>query len=354
MSSRIRIFDHFQKPLIELNGIPTTPRGWILNKYSRAEYSISTSDPKCKEKYFQFGNLVHIEHLPKRDWDLSVKGTLPSWTGIILPDRNWDNGALHVTVYSAEAILAFRAMPYLTVKNQPKEVFKTILNHAHDHARNIIIQPGQLDDLPITYPDDLRTNAYDHIIKMTGDCRMDWDVVGSVNEKGNLELVANLYNRKGIDTALSLNSSNVELQGPLLTEQGTPSNHVFGYSQSSTSESRIGPLEGIYQDSLNDYGSLQLNQVFIGKRDASSVLRSSQNKADNRGRPVKIIKRIALDNKKTFDYLNVGNTATVKESKVGFNKNGGFGFESKVKILTMDYNDLSNKVVLNVEVNDAT
>ena len=69
MSSRIRIFDHFQKPLIELNGIPTTPRGWILNKYSRAEYSISTSDPKCKEKYFQFGNLVHIEHLPKRDWD---------------------------------------------------------------------------------------------------------------------------------------------------------------------------------------------------------------------------------------------------------------------------------------------
>jgi len=350
MASRIRIFDHFMKPLTELNGIPSTPRGWLLNKYGRCEFSISTSDAKCKEKYFQFGNLIHIEHIPSTNWTLTKNGTLPDWTGIILPDRAWDLGVLHVTAYSAEAILAFRAMPYTTVKGTPASVFKNILDYAHTHARNIIIQPGIIDDLSINYPDDLKTNAYDHILNLISFSGMNWDVTGNVNEKGILELSANLYIRKGIDTALTLNSSNTELQGPLLLEQGTPSNHVLGYSQASTKESRFGPLEGINQSAFDDYGSLQLNQVFIGKHDMSSVQHAAQNKANQRGRPVKVIKRIALDRNKTFDNLNVGNTTTVKETKVGFNINGGFGFESQVKILSMDYNDMSNKVVLNIEV----
>lgn len=356
MSSRIRIFDHFQKPLIELNGIPTTPRGWILNKFSRCEFSVGfnhlipQSQQKFSEKNFQFGNLVFIEHLPKRNWDLTKKGKLPDWVGIILPDRGWDLGVGHVTCYSMEALLAFRAMKYKTIKGMPKDIIKMIMQVVHERANNIIIQPGQLDDNSISYPDDLRTNAYDHIIKMVSGCNMDWDITGQVNEDENLELFYNLYNRKGIDTSLILSSDNRELQGPLLLEQGTLANQVFGYSQSSTSDSRIGPLEAIYQDAYDDYGALQLNQVFISKRDSASVLQATQTKANKSGRPTKSIKRIALDVSKTFDYLNVGNTATVKETRVGFNPNGGYGFESQVKILSMDYNDMSNKVVLNLEV----
>jgi len=60
--------------------------------------------------------------------------------------------------------------------------------------------------------------------------------------------------------------------------------------------------------------------------------------------------RIALDYKDTFNYLDTSNTVIVKDTSVGFNKNGGFGFESQVKILSLDYNDLSNKVPLNIEV----
>lgn len=350
MTSRIRIFDHNCKFLAELHGVPTTPRGWLLNKYGRCEFSISTSDSKCTEKNLQYGNLVHIEHLPRTDWDLSKKGKLPDWTGMILPNRDWDLGVVHVTAYSAEVILAFRAMPHAKISGTPATVFKTILNHAHDTAKNIVIQPGQIDDLPVTFPDELRLNAYDEILDLVAFCGMDWDVQGRVDEKGNLQLFANLYNRRGIDTALNLTSSNTEMQGPLLSEQGTPTNWVFGYSDSSTSQSRIGPIEGKNQAAIDDYGPLQLNQVFINKRDGGSVERAAQNKAEISGRPRKIIKRIALDNKKTFDYLSVGNTVTVKETKAGFNKNGGFGFESRVKILSMDYNDLSNKTVLNIEV----
>lgn len=356
MSSRIRIFDHNMKPLTELSNIPTTPRGWVLNKFSRCEFSIgynhllSQASQKWSEKNFQYGNLVHIEHIPKRNWDLSFKGRLPDWTGIILPNRDWDLGVGHVTAYSAEAILSFRAMPYVSVKGTPRSVFTKILEYAQARAKNIVIQPGQLDDLPINMPDDLRTNAYDHILKLIGDAGMDWNVSGQVDENGNLQLFANLYAQKGTKTNLTLNSSNTELQGPLLSEQGTPSNQVFGYSQSSTSASRFGPLEGLNQGAFDDYGALQLNQVYIGKHDPASVQRSAQTRADERGRPVKLIKRIALDVKLTFDNLDVGNTATVKDTRVGFHPDGGYGFESQVRILSMDYNDMSNKVPLNIEV----
>ena len=348
MASRIRIFNHFAKPLAEIVA-PTTPRSWILNGYGRCEFSMSTSDPKCTETIMQFGNLVHVEHIPTRDADGNYNGKLPDWTGIIMTPRTWDYGVLHVTAYSAESILAFRAMPFVTVSGTPMTLFKRILDYAALKAKNIVIQPGTLDDVNMTIPDDLRTNAYDHIQKMIKDSGMDWNVEGRVNDNGSLDLFANLYYRKGVDTSLDLNNSNTELQSPLLTEQGTPSNHIFGYSQAQTSQSRV-MSEILNQESIDDYGDLQINQVFMGKHDKASVTNAAQSRADTRGRPVKIIKRVALDKGSTFNYLDVGNTVKVKEISVGFNPDGGFGFESTVKIISMDYNDLSNKTPLNVEV----
>ena len=65
MASRILIFNHFCKPLVEISA-PTTPRNWILNDYGRAEFSIGY-DPSLaqesqivREEILQFGNLIHI------------------------------------------------------------------------------------------------------------------------------------------------------------------------------------------------------------------------------------------------------------------------------------------------------
>jgi len=348
MGSRIRIFDHFMKPLVEIESA-TTPRAWVLNGYGRCDFSISTSDPKCIEKNFQYGNLVFIEHIPSTDASGNVNGRLPDWVGIILTPREWDYGVLHVTAYSAESILAFRSMPYMDIKGTPLSMFTQLINLSHENANNITIKLNNLDDVSFTYSDALRTNAFDHIQKLIKDCGMDWSITGSVNELGNLELLANLYNRKGIDTNMVLNNNNVELQSPLLTEQGTPSNHIFGYSQAQTASSRVST---VIKDeaSISDYGSLQMNQVYIGRTDLGSVVNATQSRIDKRSRPVKLIKRTALDKGTTFDFLDTGNRANIKETTVGFNPQGGFGFESKVKIISMDYNDLSNKVSLNVEV----
>src|SRR5512144_1026498 len=123
MASKITIFDHFLHPLDELIGIPATPRNWVLNGYGRCEFSLSTADPKCTLRNFQFGNLIHIEHIPSVDENGVTTGKLPGWTGIILPPQTWDLGVAHITAYGIEVLLKLRAMPYTTVQGTPKQVF---------------------------------------------------------------------------------------------------------------------------------------------------------------------------------------------------------------------------------------
>ena len=356
MSSRIRIFDHFCQPIngADFTNLPTTTRGWVLNGYGSCDIAIgyNPTQPQAgqvaQERYWQIGNLIHITHIPTIDVDGNTNGQIPDWTGIILLQRDWDDGILKVKAYSAEALLAFRAMPYVSVKGTPKTIMDLILRNAHATARNIIIQPGQVDDVAKTFSDNLRTNAFDHIKKLINDAQMDWSVTGSINERGTLDLFYNLYAQKGIETSLTLNNNNTELSGQRLSEQGTISNQIFGYSQAQTPGSRHAK-EILNQASIDDYGPLQLNQVFMGRQDPTSVQNAAQARADNRSRPVKMIKRNVLDYKNAFDFLDIGNIVTVKDTRVGFHPNGGYGFESKFRIISMDYNDLSNKVPLNLE-----
>src|SRR5215211_7474055 len=107
MTSKFSAFSHFCQPLAELNA-PTTPRSWVLNDVGRAEFSISTADPKCTEANLQFGNLVHSEHLPTLDANSNLNGKLPSWTGMILPNRDWNTGVLHAAAFSMEGVLTTR------------------------------------------------------------------------------------------------------------------------------------------------------------------------------------------------------------------------------------------------------
>lgn len=355
MASRIQIFDHFCKHLKDLGNIPTTPRSWILNAYGKCEFSLGfdsfkpQSQQLARQQYLQFGNFVHITHLPSTDWNLSKKGKLPDWTGIILPDQDWDTGAVHVTAYSLEALLAFRPMPYLSIEGTPKDVFTQIIQLSQSGIfNNVTIQYGVLDNLAKTFSDNLRTNAYDHIIKLIGRSGMDFDLQGSVNDDGNLEIFANLYIRKGIDTPLVLDNKNSEAQSPRLKLQGTISNYVIGYSQAVTPENRVSSVK-MDQDSINDYGPLGINQVYVGSKDLNTVENSAQNRINNRSRPAMRLTRNALDARKCFDFLNIGNSITVKDSTVGFNLNGYYGFEKSFRILGMEYNDLANKTPLVIE-----
>jgi hypothetical protein len=349
VSSILRVFDKFCKPLAFLE-VPTTTRGWVLNGYGTADFTISTADPKCTETNLQYGNLIHVEHIPSADGQGNTNGKLPDWVGIILPDRDWDDGMIHVKAYSAEAILTFRPMPFVHVSGTPANVFRTILGHANALKGNTIrIQPGYIDDLPLTFANDLRLSAYDEIQKLVSDTGMDWNVTSEIDGRGGLQLYANLYARKGQDVSLTLTNINTELTGSLLREQGTPYNYVYGYAQSPTKEGRY-MVEAIHQDALDDYGLFAINQTFTGKHDVISVQNAAQAQADGRGRPVKLTKRIVLDKGDAFSHLDTGNVIGIKDTRVGFKPGGGFGFEAQARILSLDYNDLSDKCPLNIEI----
>src|SRR3990170_2050399 len=339
MSSILRIFDHHARSLSYLEA-PTTQRSWLLNGFGKAEFSVGLQYLKDKftpkeETVMQYGNLIFVEHIPSKDAAGTANGKLPDWTGIILPDRNWPDKILNATAYSAEAILTFRPMPLTKISGTPASMFKQMLDMAHTITNDIVIQPGVIEDIPETFGDSLATSAYDHIKKLCANSGMDWDVTGQIDGRGNLQLYANLYRSKGAVTRLELTRDNVEGSGPLLTEQGTPYNVIYGYSQASTKESRYFAM-GINQASKDKIGTLARNEVFSGITDQTSVQNAAQTAADN-SPPLLKLHRVALDVGKTFDSLAAGNTVTVRDNIVGFKPGGGFGFSAGARVLSLGY-----------------
>jgi hypothetical protein len=362
MTSRITLFDPFAHSLTELSGIPTTPRSWVLNSIGRAEFSISTSDSKCTEMNFQFGNLIHIEHIPSKDADGSTLGKLPDWTGVILPPRTWDLGVLHAEAYTAEVILAFRPMPFVKIAGTPKVIFLEILKHANDFARRyggVIVQPGTIENINQTFTDDLRLSAREHIAALTKNAGMDWDVTGEIDETGNLQLYANLYAHKGrqteirtgiYNTDLTMNNRNSELASPLLTEQGNLYNVVVGYSQVPTEAQRVQGV-GVNHAALGVHGVWGISETFAGLKDVSAVRAAAQQIADRRGQAVRVISRTSLDLGSTLSRIDTGDVIAIEERNAGFAPGGGFGIPTTpARILSITYNDLSNRAPLNLEV----
>jgi hypothetical protein len=366
MTSRIYVYNHFRELETTIEDIPTTPRSWVQNGYGRCEFSVPLSDPKCQERYLQFGNFIRVEHIPTQTADegdgTGPTGKLPDWTGVILPPRTWNDGTVNVTAYSAEAILAYRAMPYVTVTGTPDLVFKEIIGHVQSRNRDLVWNLGQVDTSTLTYSDDLKTNAYDHINKLVKFSGMDWDVTGRP-EPESLALAFHVSLRNRINKSdsptrfverqreigLTLTTENTEMQEPLLTEQGTPTNQIFAYTHAFTEADRA-MQEIIYQGSYDDYGPFQINTVYVGQHDIASVADATMARLDERGRPSKLFKRVALDTGDTFSRLRIGALAVVDEPRVGFRPGGGFGFLEIVRIVSMDYNDTTNKVSMNIEV----
>lgn len=355
MTSKISLFDHFARPLTELNGAATTPRSWVLNDVGRCEFSVSTSDPACSEINLQYGNLIHITHLPGMDAAGVKGGQLPPWTGILLPKRDWNYGSLPVVAYAAEGILSFCPMPFTKISGTPADLFRQIIELSnkfiHTYGGGITIRPGVIENVDKTFSDDLRLSAYEHIKTVVERAGMYWDITGSIDDRGALELRANLYISKGIETGAELNNLNTEgTSGTMLSEQGNPINVVIGYSQANTPQTRYQAI-ATHSGSIGDYGPLGQNVVFMGLRDTSATAHAADQLALSGGRPVrKIPGRRVLDRGLIFSSLAIGNRLTVSDNYVGFKPGGGFGFSAQAQIVSMKYNDLSNNVELNLEV----
>jgi hypothetical protein len=362
MASKIWFFNQWGE-LEQTAPVTTTPRSWVLNSYGRCDFAIPLDSTLLQERLIKFGNFVLIQHIPDQTPGRTVYGKLPDWVGMIVPPRTWNDDAVVVSAVSAEAVLAFRAMPYVTLSGAPDACFKTIVQHAVNRAPNgIPIRFGQVSpasggqtiaggtQAPLLYSDELRTNAYEHINKLVKFAGMDWNVTGYLSQPSlSLVLYANLYNRLQGEGP-NLTPENTDGNSPLLTEQGTITNHIFAYNQAQTPQTRI-MQEIIIQESIDKYGDFQTNTTFTGVTDSAGMLSAAaQARANERGEPVMIVKRAVLDKLDVFTHLAVGNLSYVTDPKVGFNQFGGLGFSATARILSMDYNDLTSKCALNLEL----
>jgi hypothetical protein len=355
MTSRFSIFSHFKNPLFDTEiDADSTPRNWVLNGYGTAEFSLSLSNPKATEPNLRFGNLVHIEHIPTKDAAGNINGTLPTWTGILLPlNRDWSLGVIHCKAASMEALLTARPLPWTKVTGKPADIFTQIIRFTNETKYNTIpIKLGVVENLPITLSDEFRTNAYEHIRTLIKRSGMDWSITGKINDNGALELTTNLYQRKGVQTGFVMDETNTQgtPDQPMLSEQGSITNVIFGHSQASTDSSRFNAV-AVNQESVDKYGFFGANETFLGLRDSAGVSSAALVKATIRGEPVKIIpKRIVLDKGNAFDNLDTGNIGTVRNAVTGFMPDGSIGTEAEARILSIDYNDLSNNAPVNLEV----
>jgi hypothetical protein len=364
MSSKIWFYNHWGE--LEDGGYPvsTTPRSWVLNGYGRTDFAIGLSDSTLKERYLRVGNFVRIVHYPTEEANRIEYGILPEWVGLIIPAQQWNKDALVVSAVSIEALLAYRRVPFMKVEGTPDVVFKKIIQaaQANEEVQNgsIPLTIGQVDTATtnkmlspntfqaIMYSDELRTNAYDHIRKLTQTAGVDWDITHAVTPSGSLTLKANLYARKGFE-GLVLAPKNSDDQNPLLTMQGTIINHIFAHNQAQTEATRI-MYEAKARESIDKYGPFQSNIVLTGVTDGARLADSAQSRVYSTSEPVRMVSRTALDFEDTFSYIAPGNTCYVYDPRVGFNPDGSLGFRSWARILSADYNDMTNKCAVHVEL----
>jgi hypothetical protein len=351
MTSVVRFFNHNARLQDVFTDLPSTPRSWVLNGYGRCEISVPLDHPAAKESFLRFGNIIHIQHVPD---PTDTGGKLPDWCGIILPPRTWNKDSIQLVAYSLEGIFAYRAMPFIDkLTGTAASVFLEIIRYSQASYPGgnapFMFAMGTVDVGPLdTYSDDLRTNAYDHIKKLVSTANMEWSAEGKLSNN-DLLLSVSLQNRKTSASGLSLTPDNTEESNPLLIEQGVPFNQIFAYSQAQTAADRI--MQEIDNlPSINLFGPFQVNQTYMGVHDAAGLLATAQAASDLRGYPQRVFKRVALNVADTFNFLRTGNLVQVEDSRAGFNADGSLGFKDFVRIISMDYNDTTDKVNLNVEI----
>lgn len=346
MPSRVTIFDHYGLAIAEVN--TTTTRSWVLDDIGRCMFPLATfTDANCNRQTLQYGNFVLVEHIPTRDGLGGTNGTLPPWIGIIMPPQQWEYGRLMVTAYSAESLLSYRPMPYITAKGSAGSVFQQMIGFANGIG-GFPLEYGEIYPYSSNTNYPLRLSMYEEAKNLARAFQQDWDVTYTKTLQNQLVLYANWYQQKGVTVNAAFTEGiggNMKL--PRLTEQGILANLVFGYNVASSDGKRL-TSSAIYDPSVGDYGVLGTNANFSVNGQAAVDI-ATQNVIYTQSRATITLELTALDAGDTFTYLSVGNVWDVALNSVGF-YGGNIGFQGSVRLTAVEYSDYDNEARLTTQV----
>jgi hypothetical protein len=331
MASRLTIYDLDGARLAEITANVT--RTWKLGEAAGASWVLSNNDAKSVLGWMQFGRYALVEH-----------DKLPDWCGVIYPPRNWGYQEVQIEAKSGEYLLnKFRGPAEFLTEGEAGAVFA-------DLFRESFVQgacPMQLGEVwsggkhyrkPSNYG-----RVYAELRQIALDNQNDWDVTPSI-ASGRLVFNLNYYQKRGERRNLVLEENkNLEIGGRRLVEQGDIRNNILGYdSTEGTWQNRM-TSEREDATSLEQYGYWADTITHTVGHIQSASDQVTQAALDKTKQPRRTIDLVVTHVTNEFQNLALGDQLRVILTSVGYT-NGGFGLDTWIRILGMQYDDVSNKV----------
>lgn len=303
---------------------------FVRNGAGKLSFPLSTSDPKCDEEIFQYGNLLLWEH-----------ETLPWFVGPIRVPRNWPSGKLNVRADGGASLFNRRKLVENTkLTGAGGDVLMQIID-ACNSLEDLLLRPGDIWSGGTTREETMSTFALQHLQWVAAREGSDFWVRPEFDAQNKLMLMCDWFDEMGVDTGLTLEEGVHLTYDPgsdVLVEDvegGNIINHVVGLGDSATDGKRpmSDPQEDI--DSQGDYGLGMDRQVFYGNKTQETVTKNAISWLRRRSRPR--YRSTARVNSSMFPYLRIGNRFTLKLHSVGFRPGGGIGFERIARLVNMRY-----------------
>lgn len=298
------------------------PISWRLSNVGQLGFSLAKTDSKAIEDYLHFGNRVLIQ----------FDNGLPNWGGVIDPPRNWSNGLIECTAYSAEYLFSMRTSGKNKVYSGATvgNIFRDLIEEANGVSHTGIVL-GSIFSGGDGYTVDYHyTNLLSIFRNYLTDALSDFDFeVAASDNNGTILFTANLYERKGSDKLnyLLVEGTNAEVtklseQGQLVNVWDFPgagndwgSDRQVGHAEDSTSIERYGYRQGSEVQS-NIKSLLQLDAL------AATALAESKD-------PHNMIDILALNlAPAAFGDYDIGDSLRLIAPSIGFS-----GLDTTVRII---------------------
>jgi len=333
-----------QSTIYSRKGIPLADitaqfsRSWIINGVGMCKFDMAITDPKCREQYLQFGNLLHIQS----------DNVIP-WVGIIDTPRKWSPGVVSVTAYTANKLLEWRRGDSITeVTSDPGGMFLELIRTSN-RAGDTQFITGRVNRTGAHLTEKLDMSKLLTETKRIADFYgREYDITPNV-AGDTLVLNANFYVKMGQYRDFLLDNHNTEATDgmDILTEQGTIINDLLGYGSGMTWESK-GTIN--LNNALSDakYGTRQAVKGF-SDTESGTIEEKTLNYLKSKMNPRKTLNLSVLNVNNAWKQIHLGDTFPVRLVSYGFKSNNTFGVEMDYRINQIAIDESQGKMVISAD-----
>jgi hypothetical protein len=306
---------------------------WELNGWGEASFKMAYNDPKWSRKNFEFGNLLLINI-----------NNLPAWGGVIDNVRSWGKFECTVHAYSGEYLFALRAFmsPYSETHSAGTHFYQWI--HRANLKEDTLIEPGKLWGGGASFPFPVAymkiSSAIEDLLEKSGN---DYAVIPVTYANGRLAFYGHWYKKRLSFRQTNLREGhNLEVNEQSLAEYPPKANDVLAFGSASVvADKAISEAEN-----KSSQGKYRLRQdcASVNSNEQAAVVAAASAAIDLDGDKRNIFADLAaLNIGSTFSDLDIGNVLPVQFIQYGF------GLETRVRIVRMEYVDGIEKVKLTGE-----